>query len=71
MIPLYHMGPFASTSLWKSAKIEFEYPFLNKERGAGRERYMRQNEWLLLSACHAGRLADHPTPVVSVVPTSI
>ncbi len=27
---------------------------------------MRQNEWLLLSAYHAGRLADHPTPVGSV-----
>ncbi len=28
-----------------SRLLNLEYPFLNKEQGAGRERYMRQNTW--------------------------
>jgi len=43
----------------------FEYPFLNKERRAGKERYMGQNKWPFVSTCYAVRLADHPTPVGS------
>jgi hypothetical protein len=30
-----------------------------------------KTNWPIVSACHADRLGDHRTPVISVVPTSI
>ena len=35
----------ASPTCVRSCAGYLDYPFLNKERGAGRERYMRQNTW--------------------------
>ena len=41
----------------------FELPFLNTQPGEGKEREVRENEWVFLSACHAAPLADNRTPV--------
>jgi len=42
-----------------------EHPFFHKRRRSLKQLYKLKMNWPLLSACHAGRLGDHPTPVGS------
>jgi hypothetical protein len=30
----------------------FEYPFVNKWRTGGKQRYLKEKKWPILSACH-------------------
>ncbi len=39
--------------------------FLKTQRGEGRTEQMKGKKWPAVSACHAGLLADHRTPVGS------
>ncbi len=56
---------------WIPCAGYFEYPFLNKRRAGGKQRYMKKSKWLIVPACHTGRLGAQRMPVVSVVTISI
>jgi hypothetical protein len=57
------LTPWRQTQVYNDCAGYSDHPFLNKRYKTRKQLYALKTNWLLVPACHAGLLADNPTPV--------